>query len=73
MHERSKAKENFDEKNKIYVNSDDLVFGITPKTKSNGHNYLAWTGNKLQLLETARDFKTKKAYEGVSLESVKNK
>ena len=50
MHERNKSKENFAEKNNIYIISDDLVFGITAKAKSKVHNYLAWTDNKLQLL-----------------------
>lgn len=50
MHERNKSKENFAEKNNIYISSDDLVFGITAKAKSKVHNYLAWADNKLQLL-----------------------
>ena len=34
---------------------------------------LVWTENELQLLDTTTDFKTKKAYEGVNLEYVKDK
>ena len=45
----------------------------TPKMKSREEDGLVWTKNELQLLETTRDFKAKKAYEPVNLECVKDK
>ena len=50
--------------------SNELVFGVTPETKSKVDDYCAWTDNEFQLLETTRDLKAKKACEVVNLESL---
>ena len=50
--------------------SNELVFGVTPETKSKVDDYCAWADNEFQLLETTRDLKAKKACEGVNLESL---
>ena len=36
-------------------------------------DYLTWTENELQLLETTTDFKAKKSYKGVNLDCFKDK
>ena len=47
---------------------------MPPKNKGKVKDYLVWTKNKVQLLlETSRDFKVKKIYEGVDWESSKDK
>ena len=57
---------------KIYSSSNDLFFGNTPKTKSKVDDYLFWTKNEIQFLETTTDFKDKKAYDDVNWEFVKD-
>ena len=47
---------------------------MPPKKKSKGDDYLAWIDNEVELLfGSTREFKIKKAYEGVEWESVKDK
>ena len=57
----------------IYISGSNLVFESASKTKSKVDGCLVWTENEIHLLERAADFKTKKAYDGVNLECVKDK
>lgn len=57
----------------IYISGSNLVFESAYKTKSKVDGCLVWTENEIHLLERAADFKTKKAYDGVNLECVKDK
>lgn len=51
-----------------------FVLVISIQKKSKVKDYLVWTDYKVQLLlETTRDFKSKKVYEEVQWESVKDK
>lgn len=51
-----------------------FILVISIQKKSKVKDYLVWTDYKVQLLlETTRDFKSKKVYEEVEWESVKDK
>lgn len=51
-----------------------FILVISIQKKSKVEDYLVWTDYKVQLLlETTRDFKSKKVYEEVEWESVKDK
>lgn len=51
-----------------------FILVISIQKKSKVKDYLVWTDYKVQLLlETTRDFKSKKVYEKVEWESVKDK
>ena len=51
-----------------------FILVISIQKKSKVKDYLVWTDYKVQLLlETTRDFKSKKVYEEVQWESVKDK